>query len=195
MTGTPRRLVVYARVSTADQTVQNQLNELRQYAVLRGWVIAQEFIDEGISGIKESRPGFDALLNNARRRQFDTLLVWSLDRVGRSLRHLVIVLDELQHAGVTLISLREGLDLSTAAGRFQTAVIAALAEFERSRLRERTLAGLARAKAQGKRLGRRPVRISAKDLARVSNLPVRQAARELGIAQGTLIRARREQCQ
>jgi DNA invertase Pin-like site-specific DNA recombinase len=104
VTGTPRRLVVYARVSTAEQTCQNQLDEMRQYVTLRGWVIAQEFIDEGVSGAKESPPAFDALMKDAKRRRFDALLVLSLDRVGRSLRHLVIVLDDLQHAGVTLIS-------------------------------------------------------------------------------------------
>ncbi len=195
MIGTPRRVVVYARVSTADQTCQNQLDELRQYAALRGWMIAHEFVDTGVSGAKESRPGFDALMKDARRRRFDVLLVWSLDRVGRSLKHLVIVLDELQHAGVTLVSLRDGLDLSTAAGRFQTAVIAALAEFERSRLRERTLAGLARARAEGKRLGRPPVRLGADDLRKVAELPVRTAARALGVAQGTLIKARRRALQ
>jgi DNA invertase Pin-like site-specific DNA recombinase len=116
-------------------------------------------------------------MKDARWRHFDTLLVWPLDRVGRSLKHLVIVLDELQHTGVTLISLRDGLDLSTAAGRFQTAVIAALAEFERSRLRERTIAGLQRARAQGKRLGGRPVELAPHALASVAHLSVRKAAR------------------
>jgi DNA invertase Pin-like site-specific DNA recombinase len=122
-------------------------------------------------------------------------LVWSLDRVGRSLRHLVIVLDDLQHAGVTLISLRDGLDLSTAAGRFQTAVIAALAEFERSRLRERTIAGLQRARAQGVRLGGRPKLIPASELDRVAGLSVRAAARELGVAVNTYRKARQTLCQ
>jgi len=195
MTVAPRRLVVYARVSTSDQTCQNQLNELRQYAATRGWTIAQEFIDNGVSGAKESRPDFDALMKDARRRRFDTLLVWSLDRVGRSLKHLVIVLDELQHAGVTLISLRDGLDQSTAAGRFQTAVIAALAEFERSRLRERTIAGLQRARAQGKRLGGRPIELPPQVLASVAHLSVRKAARQLRVSVNTYQKARRALCQ
>ena len=119
------------------------------------------------------------------------LVCWRLDRLGRNLRHLVTMLEDLQHLGVAFVSLSEGIDCTTPAGKLQLHILAALAEFERSRLRERTLAGLARARAQGRRLGRRAVRVSAVDLARVAHLSVRAAAHALGIAQGTLIKARR----
>jgi DNA invertase Pin-like site-specific DNA recombinase len=111
------------------------------------------------------------------------------------LRHLITLLDELQALGVAFVSLAEGIDAITPAGKLQMHILGAIAEFERSRLRERTMAGLARAKSQGKRLGRRPVDVSATDLARVAHLSVRAAAVALGIAQGTLIKARRAMLQ
>lgn len=190
MTAAPR-VAVYLRVSTDDQTVENQRRELAAYIEARGWTVTREYADEGISGSKERRPALDELLQDARRRRFDMVIVWSLDRLGRNLRHLVTLLDELQGLNVALVSLRDGLDLSTAAGRLQMQILAALAEFERNRLRERTISGLRRAKAQGKRLGRRPVTLTAPDLARVAGLPVRTAARELGVSVNTYQRGRR----
>jgi len=184
MSPTPRRLVVYARVSTADQTCQNQLDELRQYVTARGWTIAQEFVDSAVSGMKESRPELDALLKDARRRKFDTLLVWSLDRVGRNLRHLLGVLEELQSLNVAFISLRDGIDMSSAAGRLQLAVLGALSQFERERLRERTISGLRRARSQGKRLGRPRVTPPAAPI----GLTVREAAQQWGVSKSTAAR-------
>src|SRR5262245_55104922 len=140
------RCALYARVSTTEQTCQNQLDELRQYAGARGWTVTQAYVDEGVSGIKESRRALDTLLRDARRRRFDVLIVWSLDRVGRSLRHLLTVIEELQGLGVAFVALRDGIDMSTAAGRLQLAVLGALSQFERDRLRERTVAGLRRAR-------------------------------------------------
>jgi DNA invertase Pin-like site-specific DNA recombinase len=148
------RAAIYVRVSTADQHVENQLGELREYVQRRGWLVAGEYQDAGISGAKDSRPALDRLMRDARRRRIDVITVWALDRWGRSLRHLVSSLDELQQLGVGFVSLRDGLDLSTAAGRLQATVLAGLAAFERDRLRERTLAGLERARKAGKRLGR-----------------------------------------
>jgi DNA invertase Pin-like site-specific DNA recombinase len=147
------RVAIYARVSTLDQEPENQLAELRQYAAARQWTIA-EYVDKGVSGAKDSRPALDALLKDARRRRFDVLLCWRLDRLGRNLRHLVILLDELRSVGVEFVSLNEGIDATTPAGKLQLHILAALAEFERERIRERVIAGLARARAQGKRLGR-----------------------------------------
>jgi DNA invertase Pin-like site-specific DNA recombinase len=185
------RAALYLRVSTDDQTVENQRLELAAYVSARGWIITTEFADEGVSGSKERRPALDAMLQDARRRRFDTVVVWSLDRLGRNLRHLVTMLDELQGLNVAVVSLRDGLDLSSAAGRLQMQILAALAEFERSRLRERTISGLRRAKAQGTRLGRRAVIITAADLARVNGVPVRAAARALGVSVNTYRRERR----
>jgi DNA invertase Pin-like site-specific DNA recombinase len=191
MTTGRTRTAVYLRVSTDDQTVENQRRELAAYIEARGWTVTREYADEGISGSKERRPALDELLRDAKRRRFDLVAVWSLDRLGRNLRHLVTLLDELQGLNVALVSLRDGLDLSTAAGRLQMQILAALAEFERSRLRERTISGLRRAKAQGKRLGRRTVTITTADLGRVSGLSVRAAAKALGVSVNTYQRERR----
>lgn len=147
------KAAIYARVSTLDQTAENQLLELRRYVAARGWA-AVEYVDHGISGTKESRPALDGVMTAVRQRHVDVVVVFALDRVGRSLGHLVRIVEEWQSVGVSLISLRDGLDLGSASGRLQMHILAALAEFERGRLRERTLAGLQRAKAQGKRIGR-----------------------------------------
>jgi DNA invertase Pin-like site-specific DNA recombinase len=189
------RCASYLRVSTDQQSTENQRRELTTYLAARGWTLTREYADEGVSGAKERRPALDDLLRDARRRRFDAVVVWSLDRIGRNLRHLIATLEELQQLGVAVVSLRDGLDLSTAAGRLQMAVIGAIAQFERDRLRERTLAGLARARAEGKRLGGRPIHLSAETLATVAHLPVRQAARELGVAVNTYQKARRILCQ
>jgi DNA invertase Pin-like site-specific DNA recombinase len=110
------RAALYIRVSTLDQHPQNQIDELRRYVSARGWA-AREFVDHGVSGARESRPALDSLLREARRRRVDVVVVWSLDRLGRSLKHLITLLDEFQALQVPLISLREGLDLTTPAGR------------------------------------------------------------------------------
>ena len=153
MTAAPYRAAIYARVSTLDQEPENQLAELRQYITARGWT-ALEYVDQGISGSKERRPALDRVIGDARRRRFDVLVCWRLDRLGRNLKHLVTLLDELQALGVAFVSLGEGIDCTTPAGRLQLHILAALAEFERSRIAERVRAGLARARRQGKRLGR-----------------------------------------
>jgi DNA invertase Pin-like site-specific DNA recombinase len=148
-----QRAAIYARVSTSDQTCENQLLELRRYCEARGWQ-ATEYVDSGISGAKDKRPALDVLLKDAKRRRFDVLVCWRLDRLGRNLRHLVTMLEDLNHVGVAFVSLGEGIDCTTPAGKLQLHILAALAEFERERIRERVMAGLQRAKAQGHRLGR-----------------------------------------
>src|SRR5678809_692192 len=144
---------IYARVSTLDQEPENQLREVRRYVEARGWT-ATEYVDRGVSGAKDRRPALDQLVADARRRKFDVLVCWRLDRLGRNLRHLITMLEDLNHVGVGFVSLGEGIDCTTPAGKLQLHILAALAEFERERIRERVLAGLARARAQGKRLGR-----------------------------------------
>jgi DNA invertase Pin-like site-specific DNA recombinase len=137
------RAAIYARVSTVDQEPENQLQELRRYVEARGWSAA-EYVDRGVSGAKDRRPALDQLLTDAKRRRFDVLVCWRLDRLGRSLKHLITLLDELQSLGVAFVSLAEGIDATTPAGKLQMHILGAIAEFERERIRERVLAGLHR---------------------------------------------------
>jgi DNA invertase Pin-like site-specific DNA recombinase len=188
------RAAVYARVSTLDQEPENQLAELRRYVEARGWT-ATEYIDRGVSGAKDRRPALDALLKDVRRHRFQAVVVWSLDRFGRSLAHVVATVTDLHERGIAFISLREGIDLSTAAGRLQLHIMAALAEFERERLRERTIAGLRRAKASGKRLGRRPVEVTPAALEAVVGLSNREAAARLGVSLATFKRLKHAEAQ
>jgi DNA invertase Pin-like site-specific DNA recombinase len=181
---------LYARVSTLDQTCENQLLELRRYCEARGWHVRREFVDNGVSGSKDRRPALDDLLRDARRRRFDVLVCWRLDRLGRNLRHLVMLLEELRDLGIGFVSLGEGIDLATPAGRLQLHILAALAEFERSRIQERVRAGLARVRASGKRLGRPVVPVPVERLATVEGLSVREAAKRLQVSRSTLQRWR-----
>jgi DNA invertase Pin-like site-specific DNA recombinase len=137
------RAAIYARVSTVDQEPENQLQELRRYVEARGWSAA-EYVDRGVSGAKDRRPALDQLLTDAKRRRFDVLVCWRLDRLGRSLKHLITLLDELQSLGVAFVSLAEGIDATTPAGKLQMHILGEIAEFERERIRERVLAGLHR---------------------------------------------------
>src|SRR5437899_10725474 len=137
------QVALYARVSTLNnQDPEMQLAELREYAGRRGWQIAEEFKDHGVSGCKESRPALNRLMSDACRRRFDAVLVWKIDRFGRSLKHLVNALAELAALGVAFISLRDNLDLSTPFGRLMFQIIGAMAEFERPLIQERVRAGL-----------------------------------------------------
>ncbi len=181
------RAAIYVRVSTFDQEPENQLRELRQYVTARGWS-AVEFVDRGVSGSKDKRPALDDLVKQAKRRKFDVLVCWRLDRLGRNLRHLILLLDELQAVGVAFVSLAEGIDATTPAGRLQLHVLGAIAEFERERIRERVMAGLQRARAQGKRLGRPKTRIDPERLTSAAGLPEREAARRLGVPRSTFQR-------
>ena len=182
---TPCRAAIYARVSTLDQEPENQLDELRRYVQARGWT-PTEYVDHGISGAKEKRPALDALVKDATRRKVDVLVCWRLDRLGRNLKHLVTLLDELQALGVSFVSLNEGIDATTPAGRLQLHVLAALAEFERARIAERVRAGLARARKQGTRLGR--PRLTRPPVALPRQVTVRQAAADWGVSKSTAAR-------
>ncbi|MGO9831783.1 MAG: recombinase family protein [Myxococcaceae bacterium] len=144
------RFALYIRTSTSDQDGAAQLHALRRAAEARGWLKTVEFIDIGHSGAKASRPALDALKDAARRGEVRQVMVFALDRLGRSLRDLLLLLDELSAAGCAVISLRESLDLTTPTGRLLVHLVAALAEFERELIRERVRAGIARVKATGK---------------------------------------------
>ena len=148
-----KRAAIYARVSTDGQTVDNQLRELRMVAERNGWQIVQEFIDQGISGAKgrEHRPAFDALWKGAIRREFDVVMVWAVDRLGRSLSHLVTFLSEIHAKKVDLFIHQQGIDTTTPAGKALFGMMGVFAEFERSMIQERVKAGIKRVRANGKR--------------------------------------------
>jgi DNA invertase Pin-like site-specific DNA recombinase len=148
------RAALYARVSTADQRTASQLDSLRTYALARRLEVADEYIDHGVSGAKEHRPALDRLVSDAKRRRFDVLVVSKLDRLARSVRHLVNLTAELEALGVDLVVLDQGLDTSTPAGKLLFHVLSAIAEFERDLIRERVTAGMKAAKRRGAKLGR-----------------------------------------
>ena len=154
MKQTQTRVALYIRVSTFEQHPEMQLNSLREYAAARGWQIVGEFIDEGVSGSRESRPALNRLMADAKQRKFDCLLVWKLDRFARSLKHLVCALDEFNSLGVAFVSLRDNLDLSTPAGRLMFQIVGCFSEFEKALIVERVRAGIKNAKAKGVQLGR-----------------------------------------
>jgi DNA invertase Pin-like site-specific DNA recombinase len=187
------RVALYARCSTADQSVDLQLDGLREYSAARDFTIVEEYVDEALSGAKVNRPALDRLLEDAHRRCFDVVLVWKLDRLGRSLSHLIRVVEQnLGSLGVDLVSLRDsGLDTTGPSGRLVFHVIGAVAEFERDLIRERTRAGVAAARRRGKRLGRPRVYVPTLQaqtlLAQGKSLS--EVARSLGVARSTLQRA------
>lgn len=155
-TSTPRRAALYARVSTLDQHAEAQLHALHAYAAARG-LTATDYTDNGVSGAKDRRPALDRLLADARRRTVDLVVITKLDRLARSVRHLVTLTGELEALGVDLVVLDQSIDTSTPSGRLLFTVLASIAEFERDLIVERTNAGLAAARRRGARFGRPPV--------------------------------------
>ena len=149
------RVALYARVSTTyGQNPEVQLAELREYSTRRGWTIAGEYVDTGVSGAKESRPALNRLMADAHRRRFAAIAVWKVDRFGRSLRHLVNALADRDAAGIAFVSLHDNIDLTTPSGRLMFQIIGSMAEFERALTQERVRAGLRLARSKGKRIGR-----------------------------------------
>ncbi len=148
-------VALYARVSTNQQDPEVQLRELRALATARGWTISREYVDAGISGASTSRPELSRLLTDAHKGCFAGILVWRLDRLGRSLRHLVTVVEDLLARGIDVISATEPhMDSTTPTGRLLRNIFASVAEYEREMIRERVVAGLRKAKASGKHIGR-----------------------------------------
>lgn len=181
---TTKRAAIYARVSTSHngQDPEVQLRELRTYVEKRGWRLAGEYVDHGVSGSKQSRPALDALLKTARQRKVDVIAAWSLDRMGRSLRHLVLLVDELRALGVDLAIYSQPIDTTSPAGALTFAVLGAVAEFEREMIRTRVRAGIANARAQGTRLGRPPAAVDVDQVhaLRAAGLSLRQIATRVG---------------
>ena len=168
---------------------ENQLGELRRYVAARGWT-AVEYTDKGVSGTKDKRPALDQLVADAKRRKFDVLVCWRLDRLGRNLRHLILLLDEVHALSIGFVTLGEGIDTTSPTGRLVLHVLGAISEFERERIRERVMAGLHRAKAQGRRLGRPKANVPVDRVQDVRHLPVDKAADALGVSRSTLKRWR-----
>jgi DNA invertase Pin-like site-specific DNA recombinase len=190
------RAAVYARVSTIGkgQDPGVQLREFSDYAERRGWTVAGEYVDVGISGAKDRRPELDRLIADAHRRKFDVVVVWKFDRFARSVSHLLRALENFQALGIEFVSLTEGVDTSTPAGKMIFTVLGAVAELERSLICERVKAGLRNARAKGKRLGRPPKALDQKriEALRAQGLGWKRIAAELGLGVGTLYRLARE---
>lgn len=184
--GRGKRAAIYLRVSTAVQTTDNQRLELEKVIEQRGWTITQIYEDHGISGSKgrDKRPAFDQLYKDVARGKIDMVVAWSIDRLGRSLHHVVAFMAELTELGVALYLHQQAVDSSTPAGKAMLSMCGVFAEFEREMIRERVNAGLARARAQGKRLGRPPVKPEIERAIRqkrAQGVGILKIARELGI--------------
>jgi DNA invertase Pin-like site-specific DNA recombinase len=190
---TAKLVAVYARVSTSDQNPGLQVEELRRVCAQRGWQIVGEYVDSGYSGSKDRRPELDRLMSDVLRGKIGVVLVWRFDRFARSVRHLVTALEDFRARSVDFISVLDGIDTASSAGRFTFHVIAAVAELERELIAERTRAGIAAARRRGAHVGRPRAKI---DIVRAralmaSGQSFRQAARTLGIGTATLFRALR----
>ncbi len=188
-----KRVAIYGRVSTKTQDTENQLRELRKVARHHGWKVTHKYIDHGISGSKgrDQRPQFDEMLKAVVRKEFDVIMAWSVDRLGRSLQHLLGFLDEIHAKGVHLYLHQQGVDTTTPAGKALFQMTGVFAEFERAMIQERVKAGLERAKAQGKVLGRPKVSktVERKILkARKQGKGMLRIAREVGCGTGTVQR-------
>lgn len=183
-----KKVALYARVSTSDQTAENQLLDLRRYCAVHGWTITREFVDIGISGAKKDRPALNELMGLVRRQEIQHVLVWRFDRFARSMSHLVSALEEFNERNIGFASIQEGIDTATAAGKMVFGVIAALAEFERQLIIERINAGLRRARSEGKKLGHPPLpEFKAEEIRALrGKFSIRQIAARLGVGKSVV---------
>jgi DNA invertase Pin-like site-specific DNA recombinase len=191
------KVALYVRVSTASQTTENQRLELERVASLRGWTIVETYTDQGISGAKDrrERPALDKMLKDAVRGRFDLIAVWSIDRLGRSLQHLIETVNQLQSVGVDLYMHQQAIDTTTPAGKLAFSIFGAFSEFERSLIRERVKAGLDRAKRNGTKLGR-PTNLNSSVAAPITALrakdhSIRKIAAHLRVGTGTVYKVLR----
>src|SRR5262249_45320110 len=184
------RSALYCRASTTDQKVEMQLVALREYAERRGWQVAAEYVDQGVSGSKKRRPALDKLMADARRRAMDAVVVFRFDRFARSVSQLARALDEFRALGIEFVSLHEAIDTSTPMGRAMFHIAGAFAELEREIIRERVRAGLANARRRGKKLGRRRLLLNHEKIAKLASrgLSGHAIARELGVSEFTVRR-------
>jgi DNA invertase Pin-like site-specific DNA recombinase len=184
-----KRAVLYVRVSTPDQSIEPQLLDLRQMAAARGYEIVREYSDK-LSGTKSRRPGLDALLSDAQRHRFDVVMVWAFDRMARSVRHFLEVLDELNHLGIEFVSFRESIDTSGPLGRAMVVIVGAIAELERNLIVERVKAGMRRAKLDGRQIGRSRLDMNREQIVhdRRSGMSLTQVAKKHGISRASVCR-------
>jgi DNA invertase Pin-like site-specific DNA recombinase len=184
-----KRVAIYCRVSTADQRPETQLYDLREMAKQRGYEVVQEYVDT-ISGAKSKRPGLDQLMADARRNRFDIVLVAAFDRMARSVRHFLEVLDELTHLGIEFVSLRENIDTGGPLGRAIVVIVGAIAELERNLIVERVKAGMRRAKLEGRRIGRAPLNINREQVVadRQSGMSLTKVASKHRISRASVCR-------
>jgi len=182
------RVALYARVSTTDQSTDSQLLDLRRYVSERGWNIFKEYVDEGFSGTKDSRPALNELMNDAKKRRFDVVLVWRFDRFARSTKHLILALEEFKNLGVDFVSYQENIDTSSPLGSAIFTIISAVAQLERDIIAERVKAGLRRARENGKKLGRPQSDVDRKQvrLLRSQGFSQRAIAAQLDISHSTV---------
>jgi len=189
-----RRVAIYTRVSTLDQTIDNQLIELRDHCSKMGWEIVKEYADEGLSGTlsRDKRPALNSLIKDAYRKKFDSVVCWDISRLGRSMKELILFLSDMKDKGVGICSVRQGFDTSTSMGEIMFQFVGILSSWEREMIRERTLAGLERARREGKTLGRRKVtndRMTAKIIElRSAKKSIREIASEVGVSTATVHR-------
>ena len=178
-----KRVAIYVRVSTKDQSVDMQLNDLERYSKERGLSVFNVYSDNGVSGTKESRPALSELMNDARKRRFDIVLVWRFDRFARSTKHLVTALYEFRNLGIDFISYQENIDTSSPLGEAIFTIISAMSKLERDIIAERVKGGLRKARANGKRLGRpnSDVDISKVIEYKEQGKSIREIANEMGI--------------
>ena len=184
------RVAIYARVSTTDQSTESQLLDLRRYVRERGWELFNEFCDNGVSGTTDSRPALNELMNAAKKRKFDAVLVWRFDRFARSTRHLINALEEFRNLGIDFVSYQENIDTSSPLGSAIFTIISAVAQLERDIIAERVKAGLRKAVENGKKLGRPRIKVSENQLLMLSEkgLSIRQIARQLNLSVTTVAR-------
>jgi DNA invertase Pin-like site-specific DNA recombinase len=189
-----KRAALYARVSTPDQHLETQLYDLRKLATQRGFEVAREYCDRGISGSKARRPGLDAMMADARRGEFAVLLTAAFDRVCRSTKNFLEIVDELNDLGIEFISAREAIDTSGPMGRMFITLIGSIAELERSLIVERIKAGMRRARLEGQRLGRAPLDVDRAAIVRdrLGGMSLTQTAKRHGVSRATVVRLVRE---
>ena len=185
-----KRAALYMRVSTVDQHPENQLNDLRHFAEQPGFQITEEYTDHGVSGTKARRPALDRMLNDAHRRRFDVVVVWACDRLARSTKHFLQVLDELNALGVQFLSQREAIDTDGPLGRAIVVIVSAVAELERSLIVERVRAGMRRAKLDGRRIGRVPLDVDHAALVRdrLTGMSLTRVANKYGLSRASVVR-------
>ena len=159
-----KRVAIYARVSTSAQTTETQLRDLKRYVTDRGWQVFNEYCDNGISGTKDSRPALNDLMNDARKRRFDVVLVWRFDRFARSTKHLILALEEFRNLGIDFVSYQENIDTSSPLGGAIFTIISAVAQLERDIIVERVKAGLRRARENGSRIGRPKLKVNRQEV-------------------------------